>query len=709
MAQMLGKYEIIELLGSGATADVYHARDTVLNREVALKILKSSLVADATSFDRFVLEARAAGNLFHDHIATVLDMGSIADKYFIALKFTPGRALDKVLAENKTLPWEQVYKMARQIGSALDYAHSQGFLHRDVKPSNIIMTRAGNFVLTDFGLARAMLSSGLTSTSGAILGTPPYIPPEIWNGKEPTAASDQYALACVIYQVITGQVLFDGGTPQEIITRHLIRGPEMNPALLQKSGPGIERVLRKALAANPADRFKNLADFNAALANPSQLPDPPAPRPAAAAANPPRPTPTPAAATPKKKGKRVLPILIGVLLLVCICGAAVVYTQGDRWFRPLSPQAPTLPVAEAITATLPAVEVPQQATPALNPTESSPAPVPPAAPASGSASTAPILPTSIPSPNDGPQGAEENLVGTGIKVEIQDGAEAKPGMGNLQIELRKGNGEPVSDQYVQVYSQKQSLSGDWVTDERVWSGSSDNAGLAKAELEAGKYIVSVDFQGYNSGTAADVKGQADVPVEVGKTTRISLTLGRLMLGFMRGDQSVIENQYIAVYTQKKDLAGNWVVDQRIASGNTDNTGTLLFNLTPGAYIVSTEFNGYNWGTATDCQGMVNVRVTPGQENRLITSLSRLIVGQVDAAGKPIENVYIQVLLQKKDASGNPAAGKRVEGRNTDNTGQVVFDITPGTYVILIDEQYLYNVKLEAGKITTSDGKNFEVR
>jgi len=226
-AKTLGKYELISLLGSGATADVYRARDEVLRREVALKVLKPSLVVDAAAFERFIHEARSAAGLFHSNIATVLDMGDAEGRYFIAMRFYPGQSLDKLLKENGPLSWQDTLKMAEQIGAALDYAHGQGFLHRDVKPSNILRTPEGDFILTDFGLTRAMMSTGLTSHTGAVLGTPSYIPPEIWEGKPATPAADQYALACVVYEALTGQVLFSGETPPVIMTRHVLKGAEL--------------------------------------------------------------------------------------------------------------------------------------------------------------------------------------------------------------------------------------------------------------------------------------------------------------------------------------------------------------------------------------------------------------------------------------------------------------------------------------------------
>lgn len=256
----LGKYELLEPLGSGAAADVYRARDTTLDRDVAIKILKPGLVADANAFARFVQEARTAARLFHPNIATVLEIGDAEGRYFIVMRYIPGQSLDKLIREKGSFSWEETLKLAQQIGSALDYAHQQGFLHRDVKPSNIIRMEDGNFILTDFGLTRAMMSTGLTSHTGAVLGTPSYIPPEVWLGQPALPATDQYALACVIYEVMTSKVLFSGETPPAVMHRHF--DPRVLPEELPAGFPPVlAEVLSRALDKNPGNRFSGMAEF----------------------------------------------------------------------------------------------------------------------------------------------------------------------------------------------------------------------------------------------------------------------------------------------------------------------------------------------------------------------------------------------------------------------------------------------------------------
>ncbi|MBC8504569.1 MAG: ABC transporter substrate-binding protein [Chloroflexi bacterium] len=261
MVAKLGKYEIINMLGEGATSEVYHARDTVLGRDVTLKVLKPALVPDPSAFSRFMQEARAAARLFHHHIATVLDMNNADGRYFIAMRYIPGISLDKILKENGPLSWEETLRLTSQIGGALDYAHGEGFLHRDVKPSNIIQDEKGDFWLTDFGLTRAMMSTGLTSHTGAVLGTPSYVAPEIWQGEPAVPATDQYALACVVYEALTGGILFSGETPPAIMTAHVLKGVKFSHQWPVDAPEGVGVVLERALAKDANSRYRDFTSL----------------------------------------------------------------------------------------------------------------------------------------------------------------------------------------------------------------------------------------------------------------------------------------------------------------------------------------------------------------------------------------------------------------------------------------------------------------
>ena len=258
----LGKYKILSLIGSGAFAEVYKAQDQDMQRIVALKVLKTALLADADAFGRFIQEARVAGSLFHPHIATVLDMGQADGRYYLAMRFVDGPGLEVVLRERGPLPWAEALNVIDQVGGALSFAHKRGIIHRDVKPSNILLSRepGEGAVLTDFGLVKAMSASSVATLSHATIGTPQYIPPEVWSGTIPSPAVDQYALACVMVELLTGKILFDGPTPPAVMAAHFQppRLPERWPA---EAPGGLAAALRKALDAEPEQRFGSVAEF----------------------------------------------------------------------------------------------------------------------------------------------------------------------------------------------------------------------------------------------------------------------------------------------------------------------------------------------------------------------------------------------------------------------------------------------------------------
>lgn len=259
----LGKYEILEKLGEGATAVVYRARDTVLGREVALKVFNPLLTSDVNALMRFAREAQATTGLIHPNIATVFETGEAEGRYFMAMNYINGQSLDKVL-QTRTLTWLETLRLAQQIGSALDFAHNNKLIHRDVKPGNIIRTPKGDFVLIDFGITHALMQTPLTTHTGAVLGTPSYIAPEIWDGKKASSASDQYSLACIVYEALTGLTLFIADTPPAIMTLHT-KGPQL-PKVWPIGVPAkVRKILLKALEKNPQNRYPTASALHKAL------------------------------------------------------------------------------------------------------------------------------------------------------------------------------------------------------------------------------------------------------------------------------------------------------------------------------------------------------------------------------------------------------------------------------------------------------------
>jgi len=202
--EKLGKYKIIEEVGRGGFAAVYKAVDTTLDRTVALKVLAPHLLWDPTFVQRFQWEAKVAANLDHPHIVTIHEVSQIEGVYLIAMQFLEGRTLSQILEAEGPLPVSQVQAIIEQIASALDYAHARGFVHRDVKPSNIIVSEDGQATLTDFGLVKAGEGTKL-STTGVVFGTPEYMSPEQAEGEKLDARSDVYSLGVVLFEMLAGR------------------------------------------------------------------------------------------------------------------------------------------------------------------------------------------------------------------------------------------------------------------------------------------------------------------------------------------------------------------------------------------------------------------------------------------------------------------------------------------------------------------------
>jgi eukaryotic-like serine/threonine-protein kinase len=259
-SQQLGRYQIESHLGSGAYADVYKALDTALDRVVALKVLKPALMADEDAFSRFLQEAKTLANLMHPHIAWVWDLGEADGRYFLAMRYVDGPSLDKYLAQNGKLSWDDSYRITQEIAAALQMAHDKGIVHRDVKPQNILISATEGAVLTDFGLVKAMESSGMSTRTGAIIGTPQYIPPEVWQGETGGPPADLYALACVIVEMLTGQVVFEAPTPPAVMLKHFqpLELPEKWPAEIPNQ---FVEMVQTALQQDPGSRQESVKTF----------------------------------------------------------------------------------------------------------------------------------------------------------------------------------------------------------------------------------------------------------------------------------------------------------------------------------------------------------------------------------------------------------------------------------------------------------------
>jgi len=261
----VGGYVLERLVGVGGMAAVYQARDERLGRIVALKLL----AGDEAVRSRFVREARAVAAVDHPHIIPVYAAGEADGMQFIAMRFVPGDTLAGIIRTSGVLSPRRAAAFVSPVASALDAAHAAGLVHRDVKPGNILVDarRGGpeHAYLTDFGIARAMLSVGTLTVAGQFLGTPDYAAPEQVNGAPVDGRADQYALACVAFEMLSGTVPFKRELPIAVLYAHLSTPPPSLTALRADLPPAVDAVLGRAMAKDPAERYPTCADFADAL------------------------------------------------------------------------------------------------------------------------------------------------------------------------------------------------------------------------------------------------------------------------------------------------------------------------------------------------------------------------------------------------------------------------------------------------------------
>ena len=217
----LGRYVIEARLGEGHYAVVYRALDTVLERHVALKVLKTTLGGDEEAFDRFLREAQVLATLVHPRIAWVWDLGEADARHYLSMRLVQGPNLAQFISQKGALPWKDALEICSQVADGLHFAHQKGMAHRDVKPQNILVSPEEGAVLTDFGLVKIFSENKMTNTHVA-LGTPHYMAPEVWRATGAGAPADQYALACVLYEMLTGKVLFTGDSTPAVMTQHIL-------------------------------------------------------------------------------------------------------------------------------------------------------------------------------------------------------------------------------------------------------------------------------------------------------------------------------------------------------------------------------------------------------------------------------------------------------------------------------------------------------
>ncbi len=264
------RFKVLSLLGEGGTGQVYLAEHNVLERQFAIKVLRRDMLADKTASERFRREARAASRMQHRNIVYISDFGQLKDgRPYLVMEYIPGDELSAVIQQEQRLPAERAARILVQISEALDYAHEQGVVHRDLKAENIILTTERHRVdmakILDFGLAKILYGSGNLDTitfKGQIFGTPEYIPPEQIVGDEVDQRADIYSLGVLAFEMVTGRTPFTG-TLMELLVAHRKLTPPLPSAVCPRAGipECFDRLVRKAMQKEPADRFQRASDI----------------------------------------------------------------------------------------------------------------------------------------------------------------------------------------------------------------------------------------------------------------------------------------------------------------------------------------------------------------------------------------------------------------------------------------------------------------
>lgn len=254
------RYMLVSSLGEGGMADVYLAIDTILNREVAIKILRGELSKDPVTLLRFQREANAVSKLNHPNVVDVYDVGEYEDRHYIVMEYVRGRTLKQLISQRGALHKEEAVNIMIQLTSAVEHAHENNIIHRDIKPQNVLVKDDGTVKITDFGIALAHDTVQLTQTD-AVLGSAHYLAPETTRGEVPTNQVDIYALGIVFYELLTGSVPFHGENPVQIAMKHLREEIpsvlDFNPTLPQS----IENIILKATVKNRSQRYQSAKEM----------------------------------------------------------------------------------------------------------------------------------------------------------------------------------------------------------------------------------------------------------------------------------------------------------------------------------------------------------------------------------------------------------------------------------------------------------------
>ena len=261
------RYLILEQLGKGGMAIVYRARDTMLERSVAVKVLRENYSRDPAFLDRFRQEARAAANLSHPNIVTVHDFGLDDGQLFIVMEYVPGTDLKTLIKQRGRFSSEEAIPLLIQACAGIGYAHRAGLVHCDVKPQNMLVTPDMRLKVTDFGIARALSTIHPEEQSDIIWGSPQYFSPEQASGSAPSPASDVYSLGVIMYEMLTGSLPFHADSAVELAQLHIEAEPVPIAEMLPDISPVLEQILNKVLSKEPSQRYRTADQLGRVLMN----------------------------------------------------------------------------------------------------------------------------------------------------------------------------------------------------------------------------------------------------------------------------------------------------------------------------------------------------------------------------------------------------------------------------------------------------------
>jgi serine/threonine-protein kinase len=289
------RYQLLEKLGSGGMADVFRARDLMLDRYVAIKVLRQDYSVNPDFQNNFRMEARSAANLSHPNIVTVHDFGFADNLLFIVMEFIPGKDLKQLIREHGRFSVEKGIPLIIQACAGLGYAHRAGLVHCDVKPHNMLVSTDGRLKVTDFGIARALATITPGEKTDVVWGSPLYFAPEQARGEALSPASDVYSIGVVMYELLCGTPPFTASSPDELARLHISARPIPIREYIPEIPTALEEIIMKVLSKEPSARYRTADQLGRVLLKFGTLPDAPAP------------TPVPEAVTAKSQPPRVDP------------------------------------------------------------------------------------------------------------------------------------------------------------------------------------------------------------------------------------------------------------------------------------------------------------------------------------------------------------------------------------------------------------------